>query len=164
MVDSQHIVGAITLNSLNFISNFYLFLHHTFVMYCWNSFLGPRWSGPCLGCLISKLELRSLLGPYKCSIWPDAQYIPSANPQTASQLWVAHPKQVLWPQPIRYFYFFILQPINILAFYPILQFSKRRLCTLWSISFTTPKLFSWIFLTVLDWFSCKFVEMKFFGH
>lgn len=82
---------------------------------CWNSFLVPRWSHSCLGDHVNKPKLRKLLHSCKCSTWPEAQYIKSANPRTAGQLWALYllpclfssqTRLTVWPQSIGYFLFF----------------------------------------------------------
>lgn len=71
-------------------------------LYCWNKFLGPRWSCFCRGCQISKLKLRQT--PSKRSAWLETQYIQSANAQMPRQLWALY----LFPSSILIFHFLFL--------------------------------------------------------
>lgn len=61
---------------------------------CWNKFLDPIWSLSYLGCHISKLKLRYLSCPCKCSAWPEMQYIQSANLQSQSNAGLLIPNKV----------------------------------------------------------------------
>lgn len=97
--------------------------------YCWNNFLGPRWSYTCPGCSISNLELTSLVCPHKFPAWPEMQYIQSAKPQNPKLLQAlrllpvpSHPNHswLCGPSQLDSFYFslphslfFILYPTNI---------------------------------------------------
>lgn len=111
-----------------------LIIFISFPCLCWNSFLDSTWSHYyCLGCHVSKVK--NILCSCKCFSWPETQYIQGTNPQTPSVLWgfSSQTRYTVWPQPISYFIFF-----SSLFFFSslssILQLSKRRLSTSWSVN------------------------------
>ena len=48
----------------------------------------PTIEPPLPGVLCQQIRTSITFDPCKCSIWPETQYIQSANPHTPSQLWV----------------------------------------------------------------------------
>ena len=92
------------------------------LVWCWNNFLGPRWSCFWLGCCGSKLKLIWLLCLWACSSWPKTLQYPVSQSSKAKLVLgsIVITLLLLVLNKIDY----VAQPIRIFLFVSILFFIR----------------------------------------